>query len=174
MTGSITSFVPAHEGAYVYSASKYGVRRNHSLLTGSFSVYSGQCGQPFQSLIHEFISSVRILQAGLYLIQLLMSSYRIEEPGGVEKGTLPRSTCKRSHRYCKGHGNIGCGRECEWYNPLRITLNCVGKAVICIGDHYIDTEDTRERLLPQLVTSEVTEGWGRVLAGKNPFVHMSG
>jgi len=25
LTGSITSFVPAHEGAYVYAATKYGV-----------------------------------------------------------------------------------------------------------------------------------------------------
>jgi hypothetical protein len=48
----------------------------------------------------------------------------------------------------------------------------VGKAVICIGDHYFETEEMREKLLPQVVSSEVTEGWARVLQS-NPFSHMT-
>jgi hypothetical protein len=48
----------------------------------------------------------------------------------------------------------------------------VGKAVVCIGDHYFETEDMREKLLPQVVSSEVTEGWTRVLK-TNPFSHMT-
>ena len=48
----------------------------------------------------------------------------------------------------------------------------VGKAVICIGDHYFETEEMREKLLPQVVSNEVTEGWARVLK-TNPFSHMT-
>jgi hypothetical protein len=47
----------------------------------------------------------------------------------------------------------------------------IGKAVICIGDHYYETEEKREELLPQVVSSEVVEKWAEVLK-QNPFAHM--
>ena len=45
--------------------------------------------------------------------------------------------------------------------------------MICIGGRYVETEETREKLLPQVVSNEVTEKWALVMK-KNPFVHMSG
>jgi hypothetical protein len=51
-------------------------------------------------------------------------------------------------------------------------LTSVGKAVICIGKNYYETEEMYDKLLPQIASTEVVDGWNRVLQ-INPFAHMS-
>src|SRR5271163_2811499 len=50
-------------------------------------------------------------------------------------------------------------------------LTYAGKAVICIGKKYYETEEMYEKLLPEIASSEVVDGWNRVLQ-INPFAHM--
>jgi hypothetical protein len=47
-----------------------------------------------------------------------------------------------------------------------------GNAVVCVGDRYYESEETYWKILPQMVSSEVTENWAKVLT-VNPFKHMA-
>jgi hypothetical protein len=44
--------------------------------------------------------------------------------------------------------------------------------VVCVGEKYYETEEPRARLLPEIVSSDVTDNWTRVLE-VNPFKHMA-
>jgi hypothetical protein len=57
-------------------------------------------------------------------------------------------------------------------NSCASKTHYIGKAIVCVGEHYYETEEMREKLLPQVVSSEVTENWAKVLS-TNPFVHMA-
>jgi hypothetical protein len=48
----------------------------------------------------------------------------------------------------------------------------IGNAVVCVGDRYYESEETYWKILPQMVSSEVTENWAKVLT-INPFKHMA-
>jgi len=47
-----------------------------------------------------------------------------------------------------------------------------GKAVVCVGNRYVETEETYEKVLPQIVSSEVVDKWNEILK-INPFKHMA-
>jgi hypothetical protein len=44
--------------------------------------------------------------------------------------------------------------------------------VVCVGNRYIETEGTYEKVLPQIVSDEVVDKWNEVLK-INPFKHMA-
>lgn len=48
----------------------------------------------------------------------------------------------------------------------------IGNAVVCVGDRYYESEETYWKILPQMVSEEVTENWAKVLM-INPFKHMA-
>ena len=58
----------------------------------------------------------------------------------------------------------------ELINPFELTY--VGKAVIRIGKNYCETEEMYEGFLPEIVSSDLVDGWNKVLQ-INPFAHMS-
>jgi hypothetical protein len=56
--------------------------------------------------------------------------------------------------------------------PHLTVLNPLGKAVVCVGKKYYETEEPWARLLPEIVSTDVTDNWTRVLQ-VNPFKHMA-
>jgi len=46
-----------------------------------------------------------------------------------------------------------------------------GKAVICVGERYYETEEVHARILPEMASNEVVDQWNTVLK-VNPFGHM--